>query len=109
SPKIEALAAGSDSLPAVVPATENLRPPFRPTTDQSWLTMTGVTSGVVSFSFTQNTGTIRTGHVMLLGENIPVNQYGPIGAATLLTGATFLANGTFQFSFTNYPGASFTV
>jgi hypothetical protein len=38
-----------------------------------------------------------------------VSQYGPIGVATTLTGIHLLGNGTFQFSFTNLPGATFTV
>ena len=55
-PSWKSLAAGNDALPVVLPATENLLAPFAPASDQSWLTITGITNGVVSFSFTANTG-----------------------------------------------------
>jgi DNA-binding beta-propeller fold protein YncE len=89
TPKLEGLAAGNDFLPVVLPATENLLPPFAPTSDQSWLTITGITNDVVSFSFTTNTGFSRTGHITLLGQIIPVTQTGPtfsLGASALLVG-----------------------
>ena len=76
TPKLETLAAGSDVLPVVLPATENLLAPFAPTTDQSWLTISGITNGVMSFSFTAATSN-RTGHITLLGQAIPVIQ-GPL-------------------------------
>ena len=44
----------------MLPATENLLGPFAPTSDQSWLTISGITNGVVSFSFTANAGLART-------------------------------------------------
>ena len=47
--KSETAAAGSDVLPEVLPATENLLTPFAPSSDQPWLTITGITNGVVSF------------------------------------------------------------
>jgi hypothetical protein len=73
APKIEGPPAGNDSLPVVLPVTENLLPPFAPTSDQSWLTIDGITNGIVSFSFTA-TPTNRTGHIALLGQSIPVLQ-----------------------------------
>ena len=108
TPRLEGLAAGNDSLPPVLPATENLLPPFAPTSDQSWLTITGITNGVVSFSFTANTGSARTAHITLLGQSIPITQ-GLIGTPPNLTGAQMPGNGVLQFAFTNIPGASFTV
>ena len=108
TPKFEGLAAGSDALPGVLPATENLLPPFAPASDQSWLNITGITNGVVSFSFTANTGPARTAHIALLGQSIS-NTQGVIGTPPSLTGAQVLGNGVFQFAFTNTPGASFTV
>ena len=74
----ESLAAGNDALPVVLPATENLLAPFAPTSDQPWLTITGITNGVVSFSFTANTGPSRTAHITLLGQTIPVTQAAPV-------------------------------
>ena len=53
--KVGSRRAGSDVLPVVLPATANLLAPFAPTSDQPWLTITGITNGVVSFAFTANT------------------------------------------------------
>jgi sugar lactone lactonase YvrE len=74
TPKLEGLAAGSDSLPPVLPVTENLLPPFAPTSDQSWLTITGITNDLVSFSFTTNAGPARTAHITLLGKSFPLRK-----------------------------------
>ena len=108
TPRLEGLAAGNDCLPPVLPPTENLLPPFAPSSDQSWLTITGVTNGVVSFSFTANTGSARTAHITLLGQSIPITQ-GLIGTPPNLSGAQMPGHGVLQFGFTNTPGASFTV
>jgi sugar lactone lactonase YvrE len=71
----ESSAAGTDSLPTVLPATANLLASFYPTSDQSWLSIGGITNGVVSvlFSF-NNTGAARTCHIKMLGQTIPVTQ-----------------------------------
>jgi DNA-binding beta-propeller fold protein YncE len=110
TPRLETVAAGSDALPVVLPLTENLRAPFAPSSDQSWLTITGITNGVVSFSFTANTntGSARTAHITLLGQTISITQV-VIGTPPTLTGARMLASGVLQFAFTNTPNASFTV
>jgi streptogramin lyase len=108
TPKSEGLGAGSDSLPAVLPAAANLLPPFAPTSDQSWLTITGITNGVVSFSFTADAGPARTANIRLLGQTIPVTQ-GVFATPPILSTAQMLDNGLVQFSFTNNPDASFTV
>ena len=106
--KVESLAGGSDVLPVVLPATANLLGPFAPTSDQPWLTITGVTNGVVSFSFTANTGPSRTAHITLLGQTITVTQP-VIATPPTLTGLQMLGNGVVQFAFSNNPSASFTV
>jgi NHL repeat len=106
--KLEGLAAGNDALPVVLPATANLLTPFAPTSDQPWLTITGITNGVVSFAFTANTGPARTAHIQLLGQTIAITQ-GLIGTPPNLTDVQTLGNGAIQFSFTNNPSASFTV
>jgi hypothetical protein len=107
--KSEGPAAGSDALPVVLPATANLRPPFAPTSDQPWLTITGMTNGVVSFAFGANTeSTNRTAHINLLGQPISITQ----AAVTRppLIGPTSLGNGMFQIAVSNNDlGASFTV
>jgi DNA-binding beta-propeller fold protein YncE len=48
--RLESLAAGSDAI-IVLPATANLLAPFTPTSEPSWLTISGITNGVVSFTF----------------------------------------------------------
>jgi len=89
SGKLESNGAGNDSLSAVLPTTENLLPPFAPASSQPWLTITGITNGVVSFSFTSNSGPNRMANILLLGQNIPIVQGGPIfslGTTALLEG-----------------------
>ena len=100
--------AGSDYLSVLLPTTENLEVPFAPASDQSWLTITGATNGVVYFAFQANTGSIRTAHVSVLGQNITVTQ-AVASTSPILTGGQFLGNGAFVLSFTSPPGGSFTV
>jgi hypothetical protein len=81
--KWESGVAGSDMLPPVLPATANLRAPCAPTSDQPWLTITGITNGVVSFAFSANTGsTIRMANITLLGQPIAITQSAPPVAIT---------------------------
>ena len=105
----EGATAGSDALPAVLPAGENLSGIFAPSSDQPWLTITGVTNGVVSFSFTANTTTApRTANITLLGQTIPVTQ----SAAPLpptIANWTFNASNQFQFQFTGSSHSTYTV
>ena len=87
TPKVEPLTSGSDTLPMVLPSSENLLAPFNPTSDSPWLTINGVTNGVVSFSFTA--GTNRVAHITLLGHSIPVIQPGYVlGTTNLVEGPT---------------------
>ena len=74
--KVETAFAGSDTLPVVLPATENLTGPFAPVSDSPWLTIGAVSNGVVGFAFTATT-TNRTANISLLGVTIPVTQMGP--------------------------------
>jgi sugar lactone lactonase YvrE len=106
--KFEGTNSGVDVLPVVLPTTANMNGPFAPTSDQPWLTIGSINDGVVSFSFTANTGASRTAHINLFGVSISVNQAGMI-TQPILTGAKLLGDGTFQFSFTNNPAGSFTV
>jgi len=84
--KLESFAAGSDALPVVLPATANLLPPCAPASDQSWLTFSGASNGMVAFSFLANTGSRRTANISLLGHAIPVRQAAPfsLGVSALL-------------------------
>ena len=89
--KVETAAAGSDSLAVVLPATANLTGTFAPVSDSRWLTITGVTNGVVSFAFTANNFANRTAHIMVLSQSITVSQPGPpnyssLGTTNLLEG-----------------------
>ncbi len=86
--KVEQPAAGLDNLPVVLPPAVNLLAPFAPTNDQSWLTIKGITNGVLSFSFTNFTGTSRTAHLNLLGQPILITQLGSnfLATTTLLEG-----------------------
>ena len=105
--KTEGAAAGSDALPVVLPATANLTGPFAPVSDSAWLTITGVTNGVVSFAFDNNYSTNRTAHITLLGQSIAVTQ--PAVLPPVLTSGAILGNGSFRFGFTNNQGVSFSV
>jgi hypothetical protein len=108
TPRLENGTAGSDSLPAVLPVTANLLPPFAPVTDQPWLTITGITNGVVGFSFTANPGPGRTAHIFLLGQSIPVTQVF-LGPPQILTPLPTQTNGVFQLAFGDTQSSSFTV
>jgi DNA-binding beta-propeller fold protein YncE len=106
--KTEPPGAGGDGLPAVLPATANLTGPFAPASDSAWLTITGITNGVVSFAFTANPGaTNRTANLTLLGQTIAITQTAV--TPPVLTGGRFLGDGAFQFGFTNQPGGAFTI
>src|ERR1051326_4501814 len=96
---------GNESLPKII----NLHAQFAPTSDQPWLTIVGSNNGVVTFSFTANTNSMRTAHITVLGVSIPVTQGGLIGAPPNLISAMILNNGAFRFQFTNTDGATFTV
>ena len=66
--------AGSGALPTVLPLTENLLPPFAPTSNQSWLSFGPTLNGVVNYSFAPNPGASRTATISLLGRTIAVTQ-----------------------------------
>jgi hypothetical protein len=111
APRMEAYPGGGDALPLVLPANADLQPPFAPVTDQPWLTVTNAADGIVDFAFTANIGPLspRTGHVTVLGESVTVIQTNAPVAPPQLTGGRLLGNGSYQFTFTNSPGTTFTV
>ncbi len=82
----EAASAGSDALLQVLPATTSLAGIFAPTSDQNWLTIGTIASGVINFSFTANTSAARTAHITVLGQQITVTQNG-LTAQTITFGA----------------------
>jgi sugar lactone lactonase YvrE len=105
TPKSETAAGGSDVLPVVLPTTVNLLPPFVPTSSQPWLTIAGVSNGVVSFSFTANTTTSnRTAQITLLGQAISVTQNFSCPAITVAPGT--LPTGTAGSSYNQTITAS---
>src|ERR1043165_2039935 len=70
--------AGLGATSAVLPPTENLLPPFAPTSDQPWLTLGTISNGVIHYSRAANTGnSIRTANITVLGRAIPISQFGP--------------------------------
>ncbi len=102
---------GNDCMPPVLPATANLLDPFAPVSDQPWLTITGITNGIVRFAFTE-TLTNRTGTITLLGQSIEIAQTASAAVAVVapvISGAQLGGNGVFSFAFSNNSAASFTV
>jgi hypothetical protein len=86
TPRNEGVPAGSDALPVVLPVTAYLGGPFAPTNNSpAWLTILNTNGGVVNFSFTTNTGPVRTALINLLGINVPVNQTNPPAQAGVYT------------------------
>ena len=75
----EPYAGGTDSVTAqVLPASLSLTA----TSDQSWLTVTGVSGGVIAFSFSSNsTGASRIAHIIILGLPVTVTQSGDLPAS----------------------------
>ncbi len=107
--RVENSAAGIDSLPAVLPVTANLLPPFAPTSsDPSWLTITGITNGVVTFSFTANSGATRTANITVLGQAVPITQQTTL-TPPIITGFKLLSNTVVQFYFSNTQSTLFSV
>ncbi|HTB20322.1 MAG TPA: BACON domain-containing carbohydrate-binding protein [Bryobacteraceae bacterium] len=74
----EAAVAGTDSLTAqVLPASI----PLTATSNQPWLSITGISGGVINFSFTANTGaTSRIAQIMVLGQTVTVTQNADVPA-----------------------------
>lgn len=109
TPRVEPAAAGSDSLPVVLPLDQSLQPPFAPMSSQPWLTIGSAAGGVVNFDFTANSNAFpRTAVITLLGQDILVQQnatvYPPIISSITKT------NDTFTLGFTNgTPGTAYTV
>jgi sugar lactone lactonase YvrE len=110
----EGSAAGADSLLPVIPLNQSLTGVFAPSSDQSWLTVTGVSAGTVFFNFNANTtGSPLVAHITVLGQKITVTQnaaallsqtinFGPLTNVTILAapftiGATATSGLTVSF------------
>lgn len=107
TPIAEPPTAGSDTLPPVLPANVNLTGPLAPGSDSPWLTITGVTNGVVSFSFTGTTSN-RTANISVLSLAIAITQTIPI-TPPVLADVHLSGGGTFSFTFTNGSSPNFVV
>ena len=109
----EPASAGTDSLLPVLPATTSLIGVFRPASDQTWLTIGTISNGVVSFSFTANTsGSSRTAHITLLGQQIAVTQISGVtqGSQTITFGSlSSQALGTAPFTVSATASSGLTV
>lgn len=116
---LEGPMAGSDALSPILPLAENLLSPFAPSSDQGWLTLGSIASGVVNFNFTANTGATRTAHITLLGQSITVTQAGPVidvqqpagthlvdGTSTVDFGSMYMANGAAKIFTIQNTGSS---
>ena len=58
--------------------------PLTASSDQPWLTITGISGGVIGLSFPYNgTGSSRTAHVTILGLQVTVTQGGEVAPANL--------------------------
>ncbi|HEY3856673.1 MAG TPA: BACON domain-containing carbohydrate-binding protein [Verrucomicrobiae bacterium] len=97
--RIESPVSSTDAWPVLLPVTDNTAA----TSDQSWLTVDGMTNGILSVSFSANSsGADRTAHVSLLGQKIPVTQ--PALPTVQMTGPSI-----FQLTFSNAQQSTFTV
>jgi hypothetical protein len=66
---------GSGVLPAVAAGSQSLVGRFVPTSDRSWLRVTEANDGVVRFAVdTAPSGSVRQGHITILGRRITVSQ-----------------------------------
>jgi hypothetical protein len=101
----EGAAAGSGALAAVLPVSESLKGVLAPSSNASWLTIGSVSGGVVHFSFTQNTGTIRTAYITVLGQQIAVTQTGKAPFITKVAAGQAQAHDTVLQSLNTGPSA----
>ena len=110
APKQETQFAGNDSLPVVLAAMESLLTPFAPASGASWLTISGITNDVVSFSFTSNTtGSFRATSITLLGQSISVTQSAQPPFAATLAATNFTSSGATLNASINPEGTETTV
>jgi sugar lactone lactonase YvrE len=70
-------AANNYSLLTVIPSTQSLAGVFKPTSNQTWLTIGTISNGVVDFNLAANTTTSAViGKITLYGQQITVTQTG---------------------------------
>ena len=104
--KLESSASGYDVLPIVLTVKANLLDLFPPTSDAPWLTITGITNGVVGFSVATNSGPPRIGLIKLLGLSVPIVQVSTGPPIELIAVPT---PGAFKVALGDTQNSSFTV
>ena len=92
----ESAAAGTDSIAAqVLPAGMALSA----TSDEPWLTTTGVAGGTLNFSFSANASAVaRTGHITVLGPQVTVTQNGQASQTITFGGLSNQSFGSAPFT-----------
>ncbi|MEN9667332.1 MAG: hypothetical protein RLZZ326_3695, partial [Planctomycetota bacterium] len=82
-------AAGTDTLPAVIPSSQPLYGAFVPTSNQSWLRVTSTTDGAVRYAFdAAPSAQARTGQLTILGRQVTVSQAAGLSASTIAAAPT---------------------
>jgi hypothetical protein len=105
-------AAGSNGVVLTVNPAATIQA-WTASAQSPWLHLnstSGSGSAPVSFTFDANSGIQRTGTVTIAGQTLTVVQStAASNLPSILRGAKILGDGSLQFSFTNTPGAAFTV
>ena len=96
--RTEGLLAGTDALPVVLPSTASLSDAFAPTTDQPWLSIQGISNGIITIAFDANPDVPRSGTVYLFGQPLSVNQAGTAYAPPTFSGCV-VQGGVVQIMF----------
>ncbi|MCY3016429.1 MAG: Ig-like domain repeat protein [Planctomycetota bacterium] len=82
-------AAGTDTLPAVIPASQPLYGAFVPTSNQPWLRVTSTTDGAVRYAFdAAPSAAARTGQLTILGRQVTISQAAGLSASTITASPT---------------------
>lgn len=83
SGRTEPAQAGTDSITVqVLPASTSVSA----ASDQPWLTITGISSGLINFSFQANNSVnSRTAHITVLGQQVTITQSGDVSATIIKT------------------------
>jgi sugar lactone lactonase YvrE len=82
-------AAGTDTLPAVIPASQPLYGAFVPTSNQPWLRVESTTDGAVRYAFdAAPSAQARTGQLTILGRQVTVSQAAGLSASTITAAPT---------------------
>jgi sugar lactone lactonase YvrE len=82
-------AAGTDTLPAVIPSSQPLYGAFVPTSNQPWLRVESTTDGAVRYAFdAAPSAQARTGQLTILGRQVTVSQAAGLSASTITAAPT---------------------